>query len=219
MDAPETLKALMRRARIVPVLTIAERAEAVPLASALCAGGLNVIEVTLRTPVAFDAAREIAAELPDVVVGLGTLLSPRDVDDALRIGARFAVSPGTTPALLRAAAATGLPLIPGVATVSEAMQAREAGFELLKLFPAEAVGGIGLLKSLAAPLPDLAFCPTGGIDERNAASYLALRNVVAVGGSWLAPAADVAAGNWAGITERVRATLQTLESALPSAAS
>lgn len=219
MDEPETLKTLLRRARIVPVLTIAERAQAVPLARALCAGGLNVIEVTLRTPVALDAARQIVAELPDAVIGLGTLLSPRDVEDALRIGARFAVSPGTTPALLAAATATGLPLIPGVATVSEAMQARDAGFDVLKLFPAEAVGGISVLKSLAAPLPDLAFCPTGGIDERNAASYLALRNVVAVGGSWLAPAADIAAGNWTGITDRARAALRSLDPTLPSPAS
>jgi 2-dehydro-3-deoxyphosphogluconate aldolase/(4S)-4-hydroxy-2-oxoglutarate aldolase len=192
------------RARIVPVLTITELAQAVPLARALCAGGLPILEVTLRTPVALDAARAILAEVPEATVGLGTLLSPRDVDDAVRIGARFIVSPGTTPALLSAATASGLPFLPGIATVSEAMQARAAGFQILKLFPAEAVGGVGLLKSVAGPLGDLRFCPTGGIDARNLRDYLALSNVVAIGGSWLTPAAEVAAGAWGGITERAR---------------
>jgi 2-dehydro-3-deoxyphosphogluconate aldolase/(4S)-4-hydroxy-2-oxoglutarate aldolase len=192
------------RARIVPVLTITELAQAVPLARALCAGGLPILEVTLRTPVALDAARAILAEVPEATVGLGTVLSPRDVDDAVRIGARFIVSPGTTPALLSAATASRLPFLPGIATVSEAMQARAAGFQILKLFPAEAVGGVGLLKSVAGPLGDLRFCPTGGIDARNLRDYLALSNVVAIGGSWLTPAAEVAAGVWGRITERTR---------------
>lgn len=192
----------MRRARIVPVLTITDAAQAVPLARALCLGGLKVIEVTLRTPVALEAARRIIAEVPEAVVGLGTLLAPRDVDAAVAAGVRFAVSPGATPALLAAAAGAGLPFLPGVATVSEAIAAREAGFRLLKLFPAEACGGIALLKSLAGPLGDLAFCPTGGIDARNLRDYLALGNVVAVGGSWLAPEADLAAAAWDRITAR-----------------
>ncbi len=196
------LAALLRRARIVPVLTIADAARAVPLARALCRGGLPVIEVTLRTPVALDAARRIIAEVPEAVVGLGTLLVPGDVDDAVAAGVRFAVSPGATPALLAAAAGAGLAFMPGVATVSEAMAAREAGFRLLKLFPAEAAGGIALLKSLAAPLGDLAFCPTGGIDARNLRDYLAQPNVVAIGGSWLAPEAELAAGAWDRITAR-----------------
>ncbi|MBX6323966.1 MAG: bifunctional 4-hydroxy-2-oxoglutarate aldolase/2-dehydro-3-deoxy-phosphogluconate aldolase, partial [Rhodospirillaceae bacterium] len=184
------LEALLRRARIVPVLTIRERAQAVPLARALCEGGLSVLEVTLRTPAALEAARAIMAEVPQAVVGLGTLTEPGDLERAAAVGARFAVSPGATPALLAAGAAAALPFMPGVATVSEAMQARAAGFTLLKLFPAEAAGGAALLQAVAGPLPDLAFCPTGGIDEANLARYLALPNVAAVAGSWLAPAAE-----------------------------
>jgi 2-dehydro-3-deoxyphosphogluconate aldolase/(4S)-4-hydroxy-2-oxoglutarate aldolase len=203
-SAAERLAAQLRRAGIVPVLTIAEAAHAVPLARALCAGGLTMLEVTLRTPAAEAAARAIMAEVPEAVVGLGTLLEPRDVERAVRLGARFAVSPGATPALLAAAAEAGLPFLPGVASASEAMRAREAGFPVQKLFPAEAAGGIALLKSLAAPLPELRFCPTGGIDARNLRDYLALANVVAVGGSWVAPAADVAAGAWGRISERAR---------------
>lgn len=195
---------LLRKVRVVPVLTITELAQAVPLARALCAGGLTVIEVTLRTAVALEAARVIMSEVPEAVVGLGTLLSPRDVDAAAKIGARFTVSPGTTPALMAAASASGLPFLPGIATVSEAMHAREAGFSLLKLFPAEASGGVPLLKSLAGPLGDLAFCPTGGIDPRNLRDYLALSNVVGIGGSWLTPSSDLAAGAWGRITERAR---------------
>ena len=140
----------------------------------------------------------------EAVVGLGTLLSPRDVDDAVTIGARFAVSPGPTPDLLHAAARSGLPFLPGVTTVSEAMRAREAGFTVLKFFPAEAAGGAPALKSMAAPLPDLTFCPTGGIDPGNLDDYLALTNVVAVGGSWLAPAADLASAAWQRIADRAR---------------
>lgn len=203
-DSGSDFAGTLRHARIVPVLTVSELAQAVPLARALCAGGLSVLEITLRTPVALDAARTIIAEVPEATVGLGTLLSPKDVDDALHIGARFIVSPGTTPALLSAAAASGLPFLPGVATVSEAMQARAAGFRILKLFPAEAAGGTGLLKSLAGPLGDLRFCPTGGIDARNLRDYLALSNVVAIGGSWLTPAPELAAGAWNRITERTR---------------
>ena len=198
------LAAILRRTRIVPVLTITELAQAVPLARALCAGGLTVLEVTLRTEIARDAARAMIAEVPEAVVGLGTLLSPRDVDDAVKIGARFAVSPGTTPDLLHAAARSGLPFLPGVTTVSEAMRAREAGFTVLKFFPAEAAGGAPALKSMAAPLPDLTFCPTGGIDPGNLDDYLALTNVVAVGGSWLAPAADLASAAWQRIADRAR---------------
>lgn len=194
----------LRRVRIVPVLTIAETAQAVPLARALCAGGLPIIEVTLRTKTALDSARAIMAEVPEAVVGLGTLLAPKDVEAAVRIGARFIVSPGTTPALLDAGAASGLPFLPGVATVSEAMQARAAGFSLLKLFPAEAIGGVALLKSLAAPLGDLSFCPTGGIDPRNLRDYLALSNVAAIGGSWLTPAGDLTAEAWDRITVRAQ---------------
>jgi 2-dehydro-3-deoxyphosphogluconate aldolase/(4S)-4-hydroxy-2-oxoglutarate aldolase len=198
------LVGLLASVAVVPVLTIADVRQAVPLARALCAGGLTLLEVTLRTPAAEAATRAIMAEVPEATVGLGTLLSPADVERAAALGVRFAVSPGATPSLLAAAAAAALPLLPGVATVSEAMLARDAGFTLLKLFPAEAAGGIALLKSVAAPLPDLRFCPTGGVDGRNLRAYLALPNVVAVGGSWVAPAGDVAAGAWARITERAR---------------
>ena len=206
MDEEKTanLRGLLARLRIVPVLTITEIAQAVPLARALCAGGLPVLEVTLRSRVALDAARAIMAEVPEAIVGLGTLQSPSDVDEAVRIDARFIVSPGTTPDLLGAAAQSALPFLPGVATVSEAMRARDAGFTLLKLFPAEAVGGIGLLKSIAGPFAALRFCPTGGIDARNLRDYLALPNVIAVGGSWMAPATDIAGGAWDRIAERAR---------------
>lgn len=203
-DGGSDFAGTLRQARIVPVLTISELTQAVPVARALCAGGLSVLEVTLRTPVALDAAQAIMAEVPEATVGLGTLLSIDDVDAAVRIGARFIVSPGTTPALLSAASGSGLPFLPGIATVSEAMQARAAGFRLLKLFPAEAAGGVALLKSLAGPLGDLRFCPTGGIDARNMRDYLRLSNVIAIGGSWLAPAAELAAGAWDRIRERTR---------------
>lgn len=203
-DATTELLGLLERVRVVPVLTITEVAQAVPMARALCAGGLPALEVTLRSKVALDAARLIMSEVPEATVGLGTLLSPGDVEDAVRIGARFIVSPGTTPDLLRVAAQSGLPFLPGVATVSEAMRAREAGFPVLKLFPAEAVGGTALLKSIAGPFAALRFCPTGGIDGRNLRSYLDLPNVVAVGGSWMAPASDIADGAWDRITERAR---------------
>lgn len=198
----DDLAALLRRVRIVPVLTVVAPALAVPLARALCAGGLTVLEVTLRTEAALEAARVMMAEVPEAVVGLGTVLSPRDLGEAVKLGARFAVSPGATPDLLRAAAATGLPFLPGVATASEAMRASEAGFSVLKFFPAEAAGGTAALGSMAAPLPHLAFCPTGGIGPGNLASYLALPNVVAVGGSWLAPVTDIQAGAWQRITDR-----------------
>lgn len=216
MDRQAGLADLLARARIVPVLTITERAHAVPLARALCAGGLDVIEVTLRTPVARDAARDIIAEVPEATVGLGTLLSPRDIDDAMQIGVRFAVSPGATPALLAAAVAAGLPFLPGVATVSEAMAAREAGFAVLKLFPADAIGGADLLKSMAAPLADIRFCPTGGIGPRNLSDYLALPNVIAIGGSWLTPPADLAAGAWDRIAERARAARRQAAAVSPA---
>jgi 2-dehydro-3-deoxyphosphogluconate aldolase/(4S)-4-hydroxy-2-oxoglutarate aldolase len=195
---------LLRGARIVPVLTIAELAHAVPLARALVAGGINMLEVTLRTDAALEAARAIITEVPEAVVGLGTLTAPRELERAAAIGARFAVSPGATSELLAAGVGAPVPFMPGVATVSEAMHARAAGYTVLKLFPAEAAGGIGFLKSIAGPLPDLAFCPTGGIDGRNLRDYLALGNVAAVGGSWLTPATDIAAGAWGRITERAR---------------
>ncbi len=201
-DAIDPFGAKLRESRIVPILTIAEVRHAVPLARALVAGGLPIIEVTLRTPVAIDSARAIMAEVPEAVVGLGTLLEPGDFERAVEIGAHFAVSPGATPVLLRAAAQAPLPFLPGVASASEAMLARDAGFRLQKFFPAEAAGGTQWLKGILAPLPEIAFCPTGGIGPQNLASYLALSNVPAVGGSWLLPAEEVGEGLWPRITER-----------------
>jgi 2-dehydro-3-deoxyphosphogluconate aldolase/(4S)-4-hydroxy-2-oxoglutarate aldolase len=217
MSAAAEFERALRAARIVPVLTIEQAAQAVPLARALVAGGLPVLEVTLRTPAAAEAARRIVAEEPAALVGLGTLLRPHDIDLALELGVRFAVSPGATPALLEAAArhAAVLPFMPGAATASEAMVAREAGFTLLKIFPAEAAGGLALLRGLAGPLPELRFCPTGGIDERNLADYLALHSVVAVGGSWVAPAAEIAAGAWERITERARQARRAIGDEVP----
>jgi 2-dehydro-3-deoxyphosphogluconate aldolase/(4S)-4-hydroxy-2-oxoglutarate aldolase len=194
--------AKLRQVRIVPILTIAEVRPAVPLARALVAGGLPILEVTLRTPAAIDSARAILAEVPEAVVGLGTLLEPGDLERAIEIGAHFAVSPGATPTLLRAAAGAPLPFLPGVASASEVMVARDAGFQLQKFFPAEAAGGTDWLRGILGPLPEIVFCPTGGIGPQNLSSYLALANVSAVGGSWLMPAAEVSEGLWPRITER-----------------
>lgn len=188
------------------MLTLLDAGRAVDLARALADGGLDVLEVTLRTAAGLDAIRRIAAELPGVVVGAGTVTRPDDLTAARDAGARFAVSPGLTSSLAEAALASGLTLLPGVMTPSEAMAARERGFRLLKLFPARAAGGLGLLRSLYGPLPDLRFCPTGGIDAATFRDYLALPNVVCVGGSWVAPAAAIAGGDWPRITELARQT-------------
>jgi 2-dehydro-3-deoxyphosphogluconate aldolase/(4S)-4-hydroxy-2-oxoglutarate aldolase len=201
MTAPdEEFVARLRRTGVVPVVTIEDAASAVPFARALYEGGLDVIEVTLRTPAAMEAIGRIAAELPDVLVGAGTVLSKAHAKDAVAAGARFLVSPGLTPSVAEAGLAAPVPLLPGVATASEAMEAAERGITFLKFFPAEAIGGAAALKALAAPLPHLRFCPTGGIDAAKAAAYLALPNVVCVGGSWMAPADSVRGGDWAGIT-------------------
>lgn len=193
------------RTTVVPVLTIARVADAVPLARALAAGGLDVIEVTLRTPAALDAIRAIAEAVPEVVVGAGTITSAADVTAAVQAGARYLVSPGTPAALVEPLAASGVPCLPGCATVSEAMALAQRGFRVLKFFPAEASGGVAWLKSVAGPLPDLTFCPTGGIDARNVGTYLAQPNVRAVGGSWVAPKDAVAAGDFARITALAQA--------------
>src|SRR5437763_6019253 len=188
---------LFRGASVIPVLTIDREGDAVPLARALGEGGLSVIEVTMRTPAAAAAIAAIARELPHIVVGAGTLLRAADVAAALHAGARFLVSPGTTPELAAAALATELPYLPGVATPSEVMAARALGVCVMKFFPAEALGGAEYLRALAPVFPGVAFCPTGGIDEEEAADYLALPNVAMVGGSWMAPKEAVAAGDWA----------------------
>lgn len=181
---------------VIPVLTLSGPTEGVPVARALVAGGLRVLEITLRTAGALEALRAIAAEVPEAVAGVGTVLAPDRFEEARRAGAQFAVSPGHTERLLAAAETTGLPYLPGVATVSEAMALAERGYRHLKFFPAAAAGGPDALRQIAGPLPDLRFCPTGGVDERTAGAYLALPNVVCVGGSWPAPAAAIRDRDW-----------------------
>lgn len=198
------------RAPVIPVLTIERTADAVPLARALVKGGLPVLEITLRTTVALDALRAIAAEIPEATVGAGTLLEPRQFDEVRKAGARFAVSPGCTPQLVAAAKAAGLPFMPGIQTVSEAMRLAEQGFGLMKFFPADGAGGIAWLKAVAAPLAGLRFCPTGGIAAESASHYLAIANVACVGGSWVAPRDAVAAGQWERI-ERLAAAAAALK--------
>ncbi|WP_431856985.1 bifunctional 4-hydroxy-2-oxoglutarate aldolase/2-dehydro-3-deoxy-phosphogluconate aldolase [Azospirillum sp.] len=193
---PASLAAILGRAPVIPVLVLDDAAVAVPLARALVAGGLPVLEVTLRTPAAREAVRRIRAEVPEAVVGVGTVLTPEQLREAEEDGAAFAVSPGATPRLLDAVADCAVPLLPGVATVSEAMAAAERGHAVLKFFPAEAAGGVAALRAMASPLPHLRFCPTGGIGPDKAAEYLRLPNVVCVGGSWLTPPAALKAGDW-----------------------
>jgi 2-dehydro-3-deoxyphosphogluconate aldolase/(4S)-4-hydroxy-2-oxoglutarate aldolase len=190
-------------APIIPVLVVDDAAQARPLAEALVSGGLPALEVTLRTPAALDVIAAMA-EVPGGVVGAGTLITPEDVRDAKAAGARFGVSPGATDALVEACIAEGLPLLPGAATASEAMALLARGFDMLKFFPAEAAGGAAFLKALAAPLPQIAFCPTGGVTPENARQYLSLPNVLCAGGSWVAPPAMQGAGDWAGIAARAR---------------
>jgi 2-dehydro-3-deoxyphosphogluconate aldolase/(4S)-4-hydroxy-2-oxoglutarate aldolase len=209
----EKLAALFEQATIIPVLTIERLEDAVPLARALVAGGVRTLEITLRTPVAIESANAIMAHVPDAVVGIGTILNADDLARAEGIGARFGISPGATPDLLKAAAASALPFAPGIATASELMLGLSQGFNLVKFFPAEQSGGIKALRALAGPFPDVRFCPTGGIAEANAASWLAEPNVVAVGGSWLCPAADIRSGNWAGITAICNRTMKLLKPA------
>jgi len=191
-------------APVIPVVTIERAEHAVPLARALLAGGLNVVEITLRTPAALDAVRAIVAEVSGIVVGVGTVIRPIDVTHAVDAGADFLISPGTPAGLVQALADAPVPVLPGCATASEAMTLAAFGFPVLKFFPAEPSGGARWLKAVAEPLPEIRFCPTGGINGDNAASYLALRNVLAVGGSWVAPAEAIAAGDFAGITARAR---------------
>lgn len=199
------MRAMVAGVPVIPVLVIHDPAQAAPLARALVAGGLPVLEVTLRTPAALDAIRAMA-QVPGARVGAGTVLTSADVAASKAAGAIFAVSPGCTPALCDACVAADLPLLPGAVTASEAMARAEDGFDFLKFFPAEPMGGAAVLKALAAPLPRLAFCPTGGITAVSARAYLALPNVPCVGGSWLAPPALLQAGGWDAITALARAT-------------
>ena len=191
------------RAPVVPVLVLDDAAKAAPLARALVAGGLPALEVTLRTPAALDCIREMAA-VEGGIVGAGTLLTPADVQAAVDAGARFGVSPGATDLLLDACAEAGLPLLPGAATATEAMALLEWGYDMLKFFPAEAAGGAPALKAIGAPLPQIRFCPTGGVSLQNARDYLGLSNTICVGGSWVAPASKVEQGDWPGIEALAR---------------
>ena len=195
---------LLGRTPVLPVLTIEDAGQAVPLARALVSGGLAVLEVTLRTAAALAAIKAIADAVPEAVVGAGTVIKAADIGKAVAVGARFLVSPGTTAALADAFATAPVAALPGCATVSEAMALAERGFEVLKFFPAEPSGGLAWLKAVAEPLPRIRFCPTGGVSIANAAAYLSLPNVVAVGGSWVAPRSMIGAGKFDRIAELAR---------------
>ena len=196
-------RALCELAPIIPVLVVHDVAHAIPLAQALVRGGLPVLEVTLRTPAALDVIAAMAT-VEGGHVGAGTLITPEDVRAAKNAGATFGVSPGATDVLLDVCESLDLPMLPGAATASEAMRLLERGYDMLKFFPAEASGGVDALKGIGAPLPQISFCPTGGVNPKNAASYLALSNVVCAGGSWVAPSDLINAGKWDEIEELAR---------------
>jgi len=198
------IRDIVALAPVIPVLTVTDLNAAVPLARALAAGGLRVLEVTMRTPVALAAIEAMRRAVPEAIVGVGTLTRPVDFAGAGRAGAQFGVTPGLTPELAAAARGARFPLLPGVMTPTELIGARALGYDVLKLFPAQQAGGIAMLKALGAPFPDVLFCPTGGITRASAADFLALPNVVCIGGSWLAPAELMAAGDWAAIEALAR---------------
>lgn len=202
MNSPAPLP--LFKSRVVPVIVVTDPAQAVPMAEALLAGGVDVMEITLRSAAGLAAIEAVARAVPEMQVGAGTVTRASEVAQVLAAGARFGLSPGSTPGLLAAVLAAGLPFVPGVASPSEAMAARDAGFTLMKCFPAAQLGGVEVLKAWGGPLPDLRFCPTGGVSLANMGSFLALPNVAMVGGSWLTPAAAVKAGDWAQITRLAR---------------
>ena len=197
-DQSAAARKVCELAPIVPVIVVRDLAHAAPLAKALIAGGLPALEVTLRTPCALDAIRAMA-DIEGGVVGAGTLLTPADVKAAKAAGAKFGVSPGATERLVKACEDEGLPLLPGAATASEVMTLFEMGYDVLKFFPAEASGGAAAIKAIGAPIPQVSFCPTGGVSLKNANDYLSLANVLCAGGSWVAPDKLVQSGDWAGI--------------------
>ncbi len=200
-----TIREILAASPVMPVIVLDRVSDAIPLADALVSGGIRVLEVTMRTPVALACVRAIRAAVPQAIVGVGTITTIADLNAARDAGAQFGVSPGTTPALLAHAATSGFPFLPGSMTPSDVMRALDAGFTAMKLFPARQAGGVEMLKALGGPFPQVLFCPTGGIDAESAPSYLALPNVACVGGSWLAPAALVANGDWAEIRRRAAA--------------
>jgi 2-dehydro-3-deoxyphosphogluconate aldolase/(4S)-4-hydroxy-2-oxoglutarate aldolase len=202
---PRPVEEILSSGPVLPVVVIDDPRHAAPLARALVAGGVRAIEITLRTEHALEAVRVIAAEVPEAIPGVGTVLTPADFDAAAAAGAKFAISPGSTPALMDAAWASTLPYVPAVATPSEVMAVMEAGFTVAKLFPAAQLGGVEALKALAGPFPTMRFCPTGGVDAQGALAYLAQPNVICVGGSWIAPRAAIAAGDFTKIEQLARA--------------
>jgi len=204
MSLSQELHPIVTAAPVIPVIVLEDAAIAVPLARALVAGGLRVIEVTLRTGAAMGAIEAIAGEVEGAIVGAGTVLSKGQLVASARAGARFIVSPGVNEDLLKAAEDSPVPFLPGAATASEVMQLMDMGYTIQKFFPAEPAGGVAYLKALASPLPAVSFCPTGGISEKNAASYLALPNVVCVGGSWVTPKDALGLGDWPRITKLAR---------------
>lgn len=197
---PASLDAIMMQCPVIPVIVIDDPDNAVPLAEALVNGGLTVLEVTLRTAHGLQAITDIKQAIPQAIVGAGTVLNAADVENSVNAGAEFLVSPGTSPDLITAAQQTPVPMLPGIATPSEAMNLLEKGFSHLKFFPAQAAGGAAMLKSIGGPLPQLKFCPTGGITPDNALDYLTLDNVLCVGGSWMLKASTIANKDWAEIT-------------------
>ena len=206
MPGPSSVMAeIMSMAPVVPVVVLDDLKSAIPMAEALVRGGLPVIEVTLRTPVGLDAIYEISRAVPEAVVGAGTVNRPEQLVDSLEAGAKFIVSPGATPSLVYAASSAAVPYLPGAATASEMLALLEEGISHQKFFPAEACGGAAALKSFAAPLADVKFCPTGGITAKSAGDYLSLPNVVCVGGSWVTPSKLVKAGDWDGIEKLAKA--------------
>jgi 2-dehydro-3-deoxyphosphogluconate aldolase/(4S)-4-hydroxy-2-oxoglutarate aldolase len=211
MSVQDGLESILKAAPVIPVVIIDDIADAVPLARALVAGGLPVIEITLRTKAGLDAIRAIAAEVPGAIVGVGTVITPAQYREAAVAGAKFAVSPGATTKLLDAATDSGLVPLPGIATASEAMGLIERGYRFAKFFPAEPSGGAAFLASIASPLPQLTFCPTGGITLASAPNYLKLPNVICVGGSWMLPKQHILAKDWMEIQNRAAEAAQLKE--------
>ena len=199
-----TIHDILKLGPVMPVIVIDSADQAEPLADALLAGGIRTAEITLRTPAAIKAIEKLARNCPDITVGAGTVRTARDAQIAADAGSRFVVSPGTTPSILEGCQSAELPLLPGAASVSEMMALAEQGYSVQKFFPANAAGGISFIKSLSSPLPDLTFCPTGGITEITAPDWLALPNIACVGGSWIAPQALIESGDFAEITNRAR---------------
>lgn len=198
------LEAIMTRCPVIPVIVINHPDEAVPLAKALVRGGLKVLEITLRTEHGLRAIGDIKQAVPDAIVGAGTVVSAADIEKAVAAGSEFLVSPGSPPQLIEASLACSVPLLPGVATPTEAMTLVDRGITHMKFFPAQAAGGVPMLKSIAGPLPQIKFCPTGGVNPDNAADYLALANVLCVGGSWMLDPAKIAAQDWNAIEQSAR---------------